>query len=751
MRIPAYIANAARARIEEQRQEIENTLRAIAQGRPDDAEPEGKRRIAVRQRRTGMPAEEVINRTQVYGAERVWGKTIDFVDVAFLERGAHAARPVARIITQDGQGLATGFMISATLFMTNNHVIASKEQAAELILEFDYERDLTGKPRQSTRFALSPANCFLTNPEDNLDYTVVAVGDRLSGPGTLAGYRFIPLSGASDKHQLGDHVNIIQHPAGRLKEVVLRENQLVARAETSLHYLADTEPGSSGAPVFNVLWQVIALHHWGEPHRDRFDQNGKPLTKTINEGIRISAIVTDLNTRMNGLPATQRAQIAQALAAGLTPEAAPVTAPWHTPQERQDNLITERTTVDLNVDGTVSWTIPLRVSVQLGNIAGLQSNTTPAPLPQVEEQTPAITPRPGQEARIKIDENYDNRGGYDPTFLPGYELPLPRLSGAIAPESAAINQEALPGRPDYELPYEHFSIVMNARRRLAFFTATNIDGLKAKSYDRQTGQIMPLHPGKEEDKAGSEASESWFQDRRIDQQEQTPSNFYGGQTTFDADGNPILDRRRSDHSNRMFQQGHLTRRQDPLWGSDEAVVRANADTFHVTNRSPQVGFFNMGVYKPTSEAGHQGGTLHWRALEDFALNNAVADQARVTVFTGPIFDDEKDFAWSRGDPDMEAFKVPREYWKVVVRVEDGELRATALCADQSPLIDYLPEADISEAELKRISFDKVRRYQISITELETRTSINFGETIRVADTHAGGERREVRTLSEVKS
>ena len=309
----------------------------------------------------------------------------------------------------------------------------------------------------------------------------------------------------------------------------------------------------------------------------------------------------------------------------------------------------------------------------------------------------------------------------------------------------------MPGRPDYELPYEHFSIVMNARRRLAFFTATNIDGLKAKSYDRQTGQIMPLHPGKEDDKAGSEASESWFQDRRIDQQEQTPSNFYGGQTTFDADGNPILDRRRSDHSNRMFQQGHLTRRQDPLWGSDEAVVRANADTFHVTNRSPQVGFFNMGVYKPTSEAGHQGGTLHWRALEDFALNNAVADQARVTVFTGPIFDEENDFAWSRGDPDMEAFKVPREYWKVVVRVEDGELRATALCADQSPLIDYLPEADISEAELKRISFDKVRRYQISITELETRTSINFGKTIREADTRAGGERREVRTLSEVTS
>lgn len=76
---------------------------------------------------------------------------------------------------------------------------------------------------------------------------------------------------------------------------------------------------------------------------------------------------------------------------------------------------------------------------------------------------------------------------------------------------------------------------------------------------------------------------------------------------------------------------------DPLWGPDDIVVRANADTFHVTNRSPQVGFFNMGKRKPGAEAAaHAGGTLYWRALEDFALNNAVADQARVSVFTGPI-------------------------------------------------------------------------------------------------------------------
>ena len=30
--------------------------------------------------------------------------------------------------------------------------------------------------------------------------------------------------------------------------------------------------------------------------------------------------------------------------------------------------------------------------------------------------------------------------------------------------------------PTFELPYHHFSVVVNARRKMAFFTAVNIDG-----------------------------------------------------------------------------------------------------------------------------------------------------------------------------------------------------------------------------------------------------------------------------------
>ena len=103
---------------------------------------------------------------------------------------------------------------------------------------------------------------------------------------------------------IGECLNIIQHPNGELKQVALRENQLKDILPQFLHYHTDTAPGSSGSPVFNDQWELVALHHSGVP---RTDGQGRYLTRDgavwepsmgeqridwiANEGARVSQIV----------------------------------------------------------------------------------------------------------------------------------------------------------------------------------------------------------------------------------------------------------------------------------------------------------------------------------------------------------------------------------------------------------------------------------------------------------------------------
>jgi endonuclease G len=330
MQAPATIANAARERLRNNAQEIEHSLDAIAAGRPGDAETDMGRRAAVIQRRTGESAGDAARTAAKAGPEAVWGQTIDFVDASFFERGLIAAKAVCRIVTRNGRGIGTGFMISPRLLITNNHVMGSEAAAGQLLAEFDYERDRAGVPRSTTQFEFAPQTLFVTNHLDDLDYAIVAVAGRAGGNKELSEFGFLGLSGARNKHALGDFVNIIQHPDARMKEAVVRENQLVGRPKggTVLHYVADTEPGSSGSPVLNVMFNVVALHHWGGPHRELFDEKGTHVPRTVNEGIRASAICLDLQTRMSSLPQAKRALLEDALKVGMEP----VNGPHHDPR-----------------------------------------------------------------------------------------------------------------------------------------------------------------------------------------------------------------------------------------------------------------------------------------------------------------------------------------------------------------------------------------------------------------------------------
>ena len=717
MPVPERIAQAARQRLLDSATQIERSISAIQLGRPLEAEPDGERLKRRVRAVTGLGGEEAASLLRGdpaplrrligearRGAERIQGQTEDFVGVSFLQLAQAAASGVGRVIFRNDAPQGSGFMVSPRLFLTNNHVLSSREAAAGFLVEFDYELDVFGQERASTRFEFNPAAFFCTNTEDDLDYTVIAVGSRAQGDGELAHFGYCPLLRRDDKHALGEVANIVQHPEGDFKQVVLRENRWVNRLSTVLHYIADTLPGSSGSPVFNDEWQVVALHHWGEPFREWKLPNGQVADKNVNEGIRISAIAADLAdllTEPGALGAPQRELLAHALEPAssvpslLSPSESRASnqSTIRTPETNAMNIPTNALRPDSptpdDAGNAVSVTIPLQITVRL---------LPPAP-PAIQSLERADTPASGAEA-VQIDTNYANRNGYNPRFLPGFVVPLPGLSTGEMKSAAAKVRGVAEGENPHELKYQHFSIVMNGERRMAFFTATNIDGATWKNIDRETGQAE-----------GAEASEKWYADPRIAEDAQSDQSLYSSQ-----------------RPRRVFDRGHLTRRLDPCWGTAARAERANADTFHFTNCTPQESRFNQQ-------------SRYWQGIEEYVLDNAKAEREKVTVFTGPVFGSD--------DPPYRYAQMPLQFWKVLARVEDGELLATALLADQSPLLSRLPERLGGESfgDLGR-----VEEYQTSVAEIERLTGLDFGvlrdhDTVRANE--AGVSLREVQAFADI--
>jgi endonuclease G len=191
--------------------------------------------------------------------EKIIGARSNLKRLAWLGRGLEVGRGVCRIYISGN--LATGFLIAPGLLVTNNHVIPDEETAAgkDVQIQFNYEETMKGDilPVQSYKLDTS---VFVTSPVDKLDCTICGI-DTSSGP-PLSQWAFLELE-TRRKAEVGEHVTIIQHPAGGVKQIAIAANQVVNIFEQRIHYTTDTMPGSSGSPVFDDHWKVIAIHHAG--------------------------------------------------------------------------------------------------------------------------------------------------------------------------------------------------------------------------------------------------------------------------------------------------------------------------------------------------------------------------------------------------------------------------------------------------------------------------------------------------------
>jgi endonuclease G, mitochondrial len=209
--------------------------------------------------------------------------------------------------------------------------------------------------------------------------------------------------------------------------------------------------------------------------------------------------------------------------------------------------------------------------------------------------------------------------------------------------------------------YTHFSLVLNKDRKFPFWVGWNIDG----------GNIKKI----------SRSGIPFINDPRI------PSEFQAGDELYRTNN---LDR------------GHIARRADLVWGTLAEAEKANKDSFYFTNISPQMDKFNQG---------NKGGI--WGKLEDAVFEEVDVEDLKISLFGGPVFHED--------DKIYRNTKLPREFWKVIMYVENQDLKAKGFLLTQN--LD----------ELEALELDEFKVFQVALTEIETRCGLIFDTNIKTAD------------------
>ena len=238
--------------------------------------------------------------------ERIIKKPICFLDVnTWREKLGIIEAQVCRIeITKNNnfQSFGTGFLIAPNVVITNYHVIEPviSEQATpnNVILRFDYKKLPEGKVINSgTEYRLFEDDWLIDESPyvenslptlDELDYALLRV-DGVPGKEPVAKnsvpdtperewislpkqpyYQFLP-----DTPLL-----IVQHPKAQPLKLAFDTEAIIDINEngTTVKYKTNTEPGSSGSPCFDINWNLVALHHSGDPSYNPAYNAGSPFS-----------------------------------------------------------------------------------------------------------------------------------------------------------------------------------------------------------------------------------------------------------------------------------------------------------------------------------------------------------------------------------------------------------------------------------------------------------------------------------------
>ncbi len=480
----------------------------------------------------------------------------------------------------------TGFVVGEGLIMTNRHVaelfaagLGDKRlsflSGSKAGIDFLQEQDRPTGPMLSVRkvVMIHPYWDMAILSVDGLPATRKPLSLSLKDARDLVGHDIFVVGypafdgrNPSDVQQnlFDGHFGVKRLQPGALQGGM--KTSSFAKMVPAATHDCSTLGGNSGSAVIDLdTGEVLALHFGGLYHEKNYCVPSFELSRdgrVIATGIKFAGAAGggghDWDDWWTRADATEAPGSVGANAGTAAPAAAAQTPP------RGPASAAAAAASVMTGGGSVSIEVPLRITISLGHpgttaaVAGTESVA-------VQDFTEALS----EPFR---DTDFASRTGYDPDFLnaPGQDASLTAVRVPLpAPADPAVLAKARDGAT--LLPYENFSIAMHAKRRLALFTASNV-----------TKEPNLRKPDPSEDYSrrglsglGPNDQEKWFLDPRLDEKFQLPDVFF------------TKDRK-------AFDKGHIVRRYDVAWGRTYPILRrANGDTYHVTNCSPQVAEFNL--------------------------------------------------------------------------------------------------------------------------------------------------------------
>jgi hypothetical protein len=228
---------------------------------------------------------------------------------------------VCRIVNGEGAGakpLGSGFLVGPSTVLTNHHVVDlymnGERDPARLRAQFDYRVLRDGSTSAGTFVPLRDGEKWLLtasppSPLDaevhpleqevdagHLDYAFLRLKRPIGAepiPPAVPGADVPPrgcidLTASAEKAATNAAIFIVQHPEGLPMKLALETKSALGYSpnERRMRYRTNTKPGSSGSPVFDQNWDLLALHHTGDPNWVDLPQ--------YNEGIPVRTIVQHL-------------------------------------------------------------------------------------------------------------------------------------------------------------------------------------------------------------------------------------------------------------------------------------------------------------------------------------------------------------------------------------------------------------------------------------------------------------------------